>query len=159
MLKIKLICVGKLKEKEYLDLTKEYAKRLGAFCELDILELQEEYLPSAPSEGLIITALERESEKILKVIPPLSYVISLCIEGKELDSVALSEKIASIEQCFSKLCFIIGGSNGLSDKIKQISGDRISFSRLTFPHHLFRVMLLEQIYRAYTIINGRTYHK
>ncbi|NLD88008.1 MAG: 23S rRNA (pseudouridine(1915)-N(3))-methyltransferase RlmH [Clostridiales bacterium] len=159
MLKIKLICVGKLKEKEYLDLTKEYAKRLGAFCELDILELQEEYLPSAPSEGLIITALERESEKILKVIPPLSHVISLCIEGKELDSVALSEKIASIEQRFSKLCFIIGGSNGLSDKIKKISGDRISFSRLTFPHHLFRVMLLEQIYRAYTIINGRTYHK
>jgi len=159
MLKIKLICVGKLKEKEFSSLVNEYKKRLGAFCNIEIEEIAEERLPSDPSDAQILDALETEAAAINKSIPSGSHIISLCVEGSQCDSVAFSRKINDISLRSSKLCFIIGGSNGLSDSIKQKSNDKMSFSKMTFPHHLFRIMLLEQIYRAFMIQSGKAYHK
>lgn len=159
MLKVKLICVGKLKEKEYVALVNEYKKRLGAFCNIEIDEITEERLPATPSDAQITDALELEADLISKSIPSGAHVISLCVEGSQCDSVAFSKKINDISLRASKLCFIIGGSNGLSQTIKKRSNDMLSFSKMTFPHHLFRIMLLEQIYRAFMIQSGKAYHK
>lgn len=150
---IKIICVGKIKESFFKDAIDEYKKRLSKYTDLEIIEV--------PDEGLsdIKTTLKKESEKILKQVNPKDYIITMEIDGKELTSPELAIKIDSIYNTNSSITFIIGGSYGLSDEVKNISNYRLSFSKLTFPHQLFRIVLLEQIYRAFKINNNESYHK
>ena len=160
MLNIKIICVGKLKEKHYADAAAEYVKRLGPLCRLEVEELPESRLPSSPGETETAAALKKEAESIMLRIPSGAVVAALCIEGSQMDSTRFSK---FLEMCAvsgkSKLCFIIGGSFGLSDAVKRRADRRLSVSEMTFPHQLFRVMLLEQIYRAKQIERGSKYHK
>lgn len=160
MLNIAIIAVGKLKEKYLRDAADEYAKRLGAFCKLNIIEIDETRLSDNPSQAQIQSAIDSEGKKIIAKIPAKSAVCAMCIEGKQLDSPGLSQYIA--EQPLngkSTICFIIGGSHGLSDSVKQMANLKLSVSKMTFPHQLFRVMLLEQIYRGFMIADGSKYHK
>ncbi len=160
MLGIKIICVGKLKEKFYSDAVNEYTKRLGRYCRLEVEEIPECRMPEKPTEADVENALSREADRIQLRIPSGAAVITMCIEGQELDSVQLSQMIERLSvNGASKLCFIIGGSVGLHNKIKEASNFRLSMSKMTFPHHLARVMLLEQLYRSFTIIDGTKYHK
>lgn len=160
MFNIKILCVGKLKEKFYADAVSEYIKRLGAYCRLEIEELAESRLSNAPSDAEIAAALAKEAASIKLRIPKDALVIAMCIEGKELDSKQLSD---FIELCGvngkNRLCFVIGGSVGLDDSIKKEAALQLSMSRMTFPHHLARVMLLEQLYRGFKIAEGAKYHK
>lgn len=156
MLKIKVICIGTLKEKYWRDACFEYAKRLGAFCKFEIIELAESRVPEKPSEKEIAAALSKEASLILKNLSGAVY--TLCIEGKPMSSEKLAECIERDSMTASELCFVIGSSHGLSNEIKS-AGKRISMSEMTFPHQLARVMLCEQIYRAMSIINGGKYHK
>lgn len=160
MININIICVGKLKEDYLRNACAEYEKRLGAFCKLKITELTPARLPESPNEAQIEAALSEEAERILSKTTPNDAVFALCIEGKEMSSESFSKEI---EKCavsgFGSLCFIIGGSHGLSPKIKSKSKYRLSMSPMTFPHQLARVMLLEQIYRAFMISSGGKYHK
>lgn len=150
---IKIVCVGKIKEAFYRDAIDEYKKRLSKYTDIEIIEVQDEGLTDEK------TAIKKESEKILKVVNPKDYIITMEIEGKELSSTELATKIDSIFNINSNITFIIGGSYGLSDEIKKLSNYKLSFSKLTFPHQLFRVLLLEQIYRTYKINNNESYHK
>ncbi len=159
MLSVKIITVGKLKEKEFTALCDEYLKRIRGFCKIEIEELAETRLPDSPSQAQIDNALELEGKQILKLIPSDAFVIPMCIEGTQLSSVDFAAKLNLIALKTSKLYFIIGGSNGLSDSVKARGDLKMSFSKMTFAHHLFRVMLLEQIYRGFSINNGRSYHK
>lgn len=160
MLKITLITVGKLKEKYLRDAVAEYEKRLTSLCSLRCIEIESARLPDSPNPSLISAALVAESVKILAAIPNGAYVIPMCIEGKQLDSEELSAKLSDLGVSGkSDICFIIGGSYGLSDKVKQKADFKLSMSKMTFPHQLARVMLLEQIYRAFKISTGGTYHK
>lgn len=149
---IKIICVGKIKEKYFTDAINEYQKRLSKYTKLEIIEVQD-------YDGDISTILKKESEQILKHLNDKSYIITLEIEGNNLDSVEFSKKIDNVLINNADITFIIGGSYGLSDEIKNKSNYKLSFSKMTFPHQLFRVMLLEQIYRSYRIINNESYHK
>lgn len=159
MQRITVICVGKLKEKFYVAAVKEYCKRLSRFCKLDIVELQETRLPKEPSPAEIQQALASEAAAIESKLPH-GALIALCIEGHELSSAALAEKLESFAASgVSQLTFLIGGSCGLDEILKQKADLRLSMSPMTFPHHLARVMLLEQIYRAYQIQAGTKYHK
>lgn len=152
MLNIRLICVGKLKEKFYLEACREYEKRLGTLCKLEILQLDEE--PDRPG------ALQKEAEKLRAAIPAGSYVIAMCIEGKMLSSEGLADKMQQLQnQGISRLCILIGSSRGLDEALKQQCALKLSMSPMTFPHHLARVMVLEQIYRALSILSGSKYHK
>jgi len=158
MLTVNLICVGKLKEKYLLAAVGEYTKRLGAFCRLVITEVAETAIPKEPSGAEITAALRSEYAKM--EIPPRSAVCALCIEGKQLSSEELAIWLESLATSgVSQVTFIIGGSNGLSAELKSRADHRLSMSKMTFPHHLARVMLLEQIYRAYMINAGTRYHK
>lgn len=160
MIAVKILCVGKMREKFYSDAFAEYAKRLGAYCKFDCTELQEVHLSDSPSEKEIFSALDKEAESIFKNIPDRAYTIAMCVEGKKISSEGLAAIIAERESSGDpKLCFIIGGSYGLSDKIKKSANARISMSDMTFPHHLARVMVAEQIYRGFKINEGSTYHK
>ncbi len=160
MLKITLITVGRLKEQYLRDAVKEYEKRLSTLCTLKNVELDAAKLPDSPNEAQISIALQTEAEKILAAIPNGAYVIPMCIEGKQMDSGELSQKLSDIGVAGqSNVVFIIGGSHGLSDKVKQKADCKLSMSKMTFPHQLARVMLLEQIYRAFKISTGGTYHK
>ena len=159
MQNISLICVGKMKEKELIALQDEYLKRLGRFCRCELINIEERKLPQNPSDAEIKASLEKEGESIMQHIPRTAHVIALCVEGKGMSSETFSEIISSLSMTTDKLCFIIGGSYGLSDTVKKRADKRISFSQMTFPHHLFRIMLLEQIYRSYTIQTGTAYHK
>ena len=150
---IKIICVGKIKEKFFRDAIEEYQKRLTKYTKINIIEVED---ININNEELI---KQKEKELILKHIDKKDYVITLEIEGKQLSSTELSKKIEEIEQISSNITFIIGGSYGLDDEIKNLSNFKLSFSKLTFPHQLFRVILLEQIYRAYKIKNNESYHK
>lgn len=149
---IKIICVGKIKESFYRDAMKEYQKRLSKYSKLEIVEVNDFALTPQLNR-------EREGEKILENINIKDFVITLEIEGRSLDSIELSNMIDKWSMNYCNLCFVIGGSDGLSDKIKERSNYALSFSKFTFPHQLFRIMLLEQIYRAYRIINNESYHK
>ena len=152
MLNIRLICVGKLKEKFYLEACREYEKRLGTLCRMEILQLEEE--PDRPGY------LQKEGEKISAAIPQGSFVVAMCIEGRMLSSEGLAEKLQQLQnQGVSRLCILIGSSRGLDEALKAQSGLRLSMSPMTFPHHLARVMVLEQIYRALSILSGSKYHK
>ena len=157
---ISVICVGKLKEKFYQEAAAEYAKRLGGYCRLNIVELPEQKLPKNPAPAEIQNALEKEGEAIRAKIPPGSRVAALCVEGRMRSSEELARMIAAWEQSADKnLVFVIGGSYGLHPDVKAMAAVRLSMSPMTFPHHLARVMLLEQIYRAFKIQEGSDYHK
>ena len=160
MLSIKFICVGKMKEHFYIDAFSEYKKRLGAYCGFDCLELSEQRLSPEPSQKEIDNALRQEGEEIKRNIPPDAYVVAMCVEGKQLPSDGIAELISGRENSGKpKLCFIIGGSYGLSDSVKSAADLRLSMSKMTFPHHLARVMLAEQVYRGFKIKEGSKYHK
>lgn len=160
MQKVTLICVGKLKEKFYAQATAEYAKRLIRFCKLEIVELPESRLSDSPSPAEISQALTAEAALIEAKLPKGSALVAMCIEGEELSSPQLAEKMRQFAVSgVSNLTFLIGGSVGLSPAIKAQADFRLSMSPMTFPHHLARVMLLEQIYRAYQINAGTKYHK
>ena len=160
MRNVKILCVGKLKERYLSDACAEYIKRLHAFCKPEIIELPESRMPDNPSEAEIAACLKREGEEILTKIPPGAMVIPMCIEGKQLSSEELARELLSASvQGTSCVCFIIGGSWGLSEAVKSAGKLRLSMSKMTFPHQLARVMLLEQIYRAFSINAGSKYHK
>lgn len=150
---IKVICVGKIKEKFYEEAIQEYLKRLSKYIRLDIIEVPD------INDDNIDSILLKESEKILKNINDKDYVLTLEIEGDSISSMELAKKIEFTQMNNPNLCFIIGGSYGLSNEIKKRSDYALSFSKMTFPHQLFRVILLEQIYRAFKIINNESYHK
>ena len=159
MLQVKIIAVGIGKEQYYRDACEEYIKRLGAFCRPEICELKEAHLPDSPSEAEIAAALAEEGERILRQIPPKALRVVLAVEGKMLSSEELASLLDRESLSHSSFCFIIGSSYGLSPAVKAAADVRLSFSRLTFPHRLFRVMLLEAIYRAFSINKGTGYHK
>ena len=149
---IKIITVGKLKEQYFKDAVNEYLKRLSKYTKVDLIEVPDE-------DYDIKKTLLKEKESIMKFINDKDYIITMEIEGKELSSIDLSKKINDTLIQNSDITFIIGGSYGIHEDIKKISNYALSFSKLTFPHQLFRIMLLEQIYRSYKIINNETYHK
>ena len=159
MIKITLITLGKLKEKYLREASAEDEKRLSRYCNLDIVELEPVRLSEKPSQSEIDLALQKEAEMIIKKIPQGTQVYSLCVEGKPLSSEAFAEKNNSFINSGKGLTFIIGSSYGLAEKIKKMSNIRLSLSEMTFPHQLFRIMLLEQIYRSFKINEGSTYHK
>jgi len=150
---IKIICIGKIKERYMLDAIEDYKKRLCKYTKLEIIEI-DNYNSSNINEILI-----QEKNSILKYIKDRDYIITLEIEGKQISSMEFSEKIQDIFNYNSNITFIIGGSYGLHNEIKTKSNYRLSFSKMTFPHQLFRVILLEQIYRAFKIVNNEAYHK
>ena len=157
---ITVICLGKLKEKYLSDAVKEYSKRISPYGKLDIIELNPVKLPENPSETEIKTALEKEAIEIIKKVPQNAFIIPLCVEGELLSSEGLANKFNKISLSGkSNIVFIIGSSFGLADIIKEQAHLRLSFSKMTFPHQLMRVMLLEQIYRAFQINNNGKYHK
>lgn len=159
-MKIKLIVLGKIKETYLKDGIAEYAKRLSRFCDLQIIELPDEKIPDTPSEAQSLAVLEKEGEKILKHISGTDYIISLCVEGRQMPSEGLAEVLeTAANNGFSTIAFIIGGSLGLSARVKNQSHLKLSFSKFTFPHQLMRLILIEQIYRAFKINNHETYHK
>lgn len=159
-MKITVITVGKIKEKYLKDAIAEYSKRLSRYCKLEILEVSDEKTPDGASEIVEENIREKEGERILKLIKEDAYVITLEISGKMLTSEELADRIETLGiQGKSHLVFVIGGSIGLGREVLRRSDYALSFSKMTFPHQLMRVILLEQIYRSYRIINGEPYHK
>lgn len=160
MQRVTILCVGKLKEKFYTDAAAEYVKRLQRYCKLDVVELPEYRLPEDPSPAEIQKALQAEGAAIRERLPTGGAVVALCIEGKPCSSVELSRRMQELAVSGkSQLTFLIGGSVGLSEDLKRQADWRLSMSPMTFPHHLARIMLLEQIYRACQIAAGTKYHK
>lgn len=162
MINIKIICVGKVKEKSLNDLIQEYSKRLSKYCKLEIIELEDEKIPSTPSLATEEIIREKESNKIIDRLNKIgkAYTILLDVQGKSYTSEEFSQKIVDISTYEnSTINFVIGGSLGFSSTLKNMINDKISFSKMTFPHQLFRVFLLEQIFRAFKIQNNETYHK
>lgn len=159
-MKITIITVGKIKEKYLKDAIAEYSKRLSRYCKLEILEVADEKTPDGASEIVEENIREKEGERIFKLIKEDAYVITLEISGKMLTSEELADRIETLGiQGKSHLVFVIGGSIGLGKEVLRRSDYALSFSKMTFPHQLMRVILLEQIYRSYRIINGEPYHK
>lgn len=157
---ITVICIGKLKEKYWVDAIAEYSKRMSKYCNLDIIELKETRLPDKSSKALEEAVKESEGKAILKQIKNDMYVITLEILGKNISSEDLASKIEELSlQGKSNIAFIIGGSLGLSQEVSQRSDFKLSFSKMTFPHQMMRVVLLEQVYRSFKIIKKETYHK
>lgn len=159
MLNVNIICVGNLKEKFFTDALSEYKKRLGRYCKFEVVELPEEKITDNVTQSQIDKTLKKEGEKILAKIGKSDFVVAMCIEGKQLSSEELSRKIEDISLTNSTVNFVIGGSWGLSDDVKKRADMRLSVSKMTFPHQLFRVMLAEQIYRAFSITANAKYHK
>ena len=159
-MKISILCVGKVKESFYQKAIQEFEKRLSRYCRLSIIEVADEKTLEDASETEISLIKDKEGERLLKNIKDDGYVICLAIEGKMLDSVELSQKMSKIQvQGTSHIYFVIGGSLGLSDAVLERADYKLSFSRMTFPHQLMRVILLEQIYRSFRIANNEPYHK
>ena len=150
---IKIICVGKLKEKFWKNSSLEYLKRISKYTKIEVIQIPD-FKSDIPS-----IELEKEKDKILSKIEDKDYIITLEIDGKELNSVEFSEKFEKIRNLKDKVTFIIGGSSGLHEEVKKKANFALSFSKFTFPHQLFRVILLEQIYRSFKIMNKETYHK
>ena len=160
MQRVTILCVGKLKEKFYIDAAAEYVKRLQRYCKLDVVELPEYRLPEDPSPAEIQKALQAEGAAIRERLPKGGAVVALCIEGKPCSSEELSRRMADFGvQGKTQITFLIGGSVGLSEDVKKLADWRLSMSPMTFPHHMARIMLLEQLYRAYQIAAGTKYHK
>ena len=158
MQRITLVCTGRLKEKFYEEAAAEYVKRLGRFCRLEIVELPEQRLRQEPSPAEVRQALAREAEAIRAKLPPGALLAALCVEG-ELQSSEAFSRLLDPGGGEKGLAFVIGSSYGLDDSIKRQARVRLSMSPMTFPHHLARVMLLEQIYRGFQIRSGGRYHK
>ncbi len=159
-MKITLMCIGKIKEKFYREAVCEFEKRLSRYCRLEIIEVLDEKTPDHAGSLMEKQIKEKEASRLLKYLNQDAYVIALAIEGKQLNSVELSEKLENLGTSgVSHIIFLIGGSLGLSDGILSDADFALSFSKMTFPHQLMRVILLEQIYRAYRIMNGEPYHK
>lgn len=160
MLNVSIVCVGKLKEKYWRDACDEYSKRLGGFCRFKIVEVDEEKISDNPSQQQIENTIKKEGERIISKIPKGAKVFAMCIEGKQMPSPKLAEKLDRLAvDGTSDIAFIIGGSWGLSEQVKSAAEIRMSMSEMTFPHQLARVMLCEQIYRAFQISTGGKYHK
>jgi 23S rRNA (pseudouridine1915-N3)-methyltransferase len=160
MMNVQVICVGKLKETFYIQAIKEYEKRLAGCCKLQLLELPEERLPENPSPAQIQAALAKERDAVKGKIAKGATVVALCIEGKPMSSPQLAEKFNDwAVSGSSQLCFLVGSSYGMHPDLKALAALKLSMSPMTFPHHLARVMLLEQIYRAFKINEGSKYHK
>lgn len=159
-MRINIVCAGKIKEK-YLKLgIDEFKKRLSKYCKLEIIELEDEKAPENLSDKEMLMIKEKEGKKILSKIKDNSYVIALAIDGKNLSSEELAETINKLGvRGMSNITFVIGGSLGLSDEVLSRADYKLSFSKMTFPHQLMRLILLEQVYRAYRINNGEPYHK
>ena len=156
---IKVYAIGKCKDfyKSGID---EYTKRLSSYCKLQVVELKDESIPDRPSSSQIQKAIEAESNRVLSLVKPNEYLISLDLNQKEMDSVEFSKFLASkLEDNGASISFVIGGSYGLSNELKKRANYSISFSKMTFPHQLARLILLEQIFRAFKILNNETYHK
>ena len=159
-MKITILCVGKIKEKFYRDAIAEYEKRLSRYCKLEVIEVADEKTPEGASETVELQIKEKEAERMEKYLREGAFVCTLAIDGKQLDSVELSEKIERLGTSgTSHIIFLIGGSLGMADSLLKKADMKLSFSKMTFPHQLMRVILLEQIYRAYRIMNGEPYHK
>ena len=159
MVSINVICVGKLKEKYLKDAVLEYSKRLSKYCNLNIIEISDEKLPNKINNSIIDEIKEKECRKILNNIKKDSYIISLDLKGKEYSSEEFSTKIQDITiKGFSAITFIIGGTLGITNEILNKSNELICFSKMTFPHQLIRVFLLEQLFRGFKILNNETYH-
>lgn len=159
-MKITILCVGKIKEKFYTQAIDEYSKRLGKYCKLDIIQVQDEKTPDNASASVEDNIKRKEAERILKFIKDDAYVITLEINGKMLDSVSLANHINQLGiNGKSNIVFVIGGSLGLHESVSRRSDYKLSFSKMTFPHQLMRVILLEQIYRSFRIISNEPYHK
>ncbi len=157
---VHLICVGKLKEKFYIDAAAEYAKRLSAYCKFQLTELPEERLPANPSQAQIDAALEKEAQAVEARLPRGAAVVALCVEGELLSSERLAQRLERWPgEGISTLVFLMGSSYGMHPGLKKQARLRLSMSPMTFPHHLARVMLLEQLYRCFKIQEGSGYHK
>ncbi len=157
---VTVLCVGKLKEKFYADAAAEYVKRLQRYCKLELIELPEQRLPDAPSPAEVRQALAAEGNAIREKLPKGGAVVAMCIEGQTCSSEELSKRLAAFAlEGKSRVTFLIGGSFGLDETLKKEADWRLSMSPMTFPHHLARVMLLEQLYRACQIAEGTKYHK
>ena len=160
MQRVSVICVGKLKERFYTEAAAEYLKRLSRYCKAEVIELPEERLPEDPSPAQIEAALSREADAVRGKLPQGCLLIALCVEGKLCSSEELSRRMADFGvQGKTQITFLIGGSVGLSEDVKKLADWRLSMSPMTFPHHMARIMLLEQLYRAYQIAAGTKYHK
>lgn len=159
-MKITVIAVGKIKERFFDDAIREYGKRLGKYCRLEIIQVADEKTPDGAGEALERQIREKEGERLLGQIKDNAYVIALAIKGTMLDSEELAEKLGQLAVGgVSQIVFVIGGSLGLSEAVLQRADYRLSFSKMTFPHQLMRVILLEQVYRGYRILNHQPYHK
>lgn len=159
MLSIQIICIGKIKEKYLQDAISEYSKRLSKYCKLNIIELPDEKIPDKANDTISNQIKEKECSKILNHVQRDSYIIALDLSGTQFSSEDFSKKIDSISMENSNITFIIGGSLGLTKDLLNNCNLKVSFSKMTFPHQLFRVFLLEQIFRAFKISHGETYHK
>lgn len=159
-MKITVLCVGKIKEKYLVQGIEEYAKRLSRYCKLEIIEVADEKTPDNASEVVELQIKQKEGERLSKYLKDGAYVIALAIEGKQKDSVAFGRQIEKLGiDGKSHIIFVIGGSLGLDPEIIKRADELLSFSKMTFPHQLMRMILLEQIYRGYRIVNGEPYHK
>lgn len=159
MLTIQIVCIGKIKETYLKNAIDEYSKRLQKYCHLQIVELPDEKLPAKINSTTIYEVKNKECQKILNAIHKDSYVIALDLSGKQLSSEEFSQKIDSIALNFNScITFLIGGTLGLTNEVLSISNEKLSFSKMTFPHQLIRVFLLEQLFRAFKISNNETYH-
>jgi len=159
MLSVNIICVGKLKESYLREAVDEYSKRMKPLCKLNIIELPEERVGDNPSQSEIERTVSAESERIMQKLSKGDYVIAMCVEGRNISSEELSSRVEDISMQSSTVDLVIGGSWGLSDKLKSRADLKLSMGKMTFPHQLCRVMLLEQLYRAFQISKGTKYHK
>lgn len=159
MVHINIVCVGKIKEKFFRDAIGEYSKRLSRFCALTITEVADEKIPEKSNENIEEAIKQKEGINILNHIKKDSFVIALELKGTELDSMQFSQEIEKISNLNSNITFVIGGSLGLSKDVLNRSNKQVCFSKMTFPHQLIRIFLVEQIYRAFKIANNETYHK
>ncbi len=159
MLHINVLCVGKVKETFFKEAIFEYSKRLSRFCDLNIIEIQDEKIPDKSNEKIEQEIKDKEGNNILSHIKKDSYIIALDLRGKEFDSVTFSQEISRLSITNSNITFVIGGSLGLSEKVLSSCNEKICFSKLTFPHQLIRIFLLEQLYRSFKIANNEAYHK
>ena len=159
MVTINIICTGKIKEKYLKDAIDEYSKRLSKFCKLNILELPDKKIPDKTNYSIENEIKNIESENVINHLKKDTYVICLDLKGKQFSSEEFAQDIQDISMLHSNITFIIGGSLGMSEKLLNLANQKICFSKMTFPHQLIRVFLLEQIYRAFKIINGENYHK
>lgn len=157
MLKVKIVAVGKIKEKYFIEAISEYAKRLSRYVNFSIVEVKEENFVMEPNESEKAEILRREGANIKKELA--GYVVAMCIEGRKLSSVDLANTFSKIQNANSEITFVIGGSYGIDERVKSLANLKLSVSDMTFPHTLCRVLLVEQIYRAFSIINDGKYHK